>query len=206
MPVIVVANPKGGVGKSTLSTNVAGYLARQGRTVMLGDADRQQSSSGWLGIRPPEARPIVGWDASGSEVLRPPRGTTHVVLDTPAGLHGKGLKEVLKRADKLLIPLQPSLFDMLATRQFLDELQERRRAADLDIAVVGMRVDQRTIAAERLRAFAEGLGFPVLGHLRDTQNYVRLALHGLTLFDVAPGRVAKDLDDWAPICAWLDAD
>lgn len=205
MPVIVVANPKGGVGKSTLSTNVAGYLARQGRTVMLGDADRQQSSSGWLGIRPPEARSIVGWDASGSDVLRPPRGTTHVVLDTPAGLHGKGLKEVLKRADKLLIPLQPSLFDMLATRHFLDELQERRRAADLDIAVVGMRVDQRTIAADRLKQFAEGLGFPVLGHLRDTQNYVRLALHGLTLFDVAPSRVAKDLEDWAPICAWLDA-
>ena len=49
------------------------------------------------------------------------------------------------------------------------------------------------------------IGLPVLGYLRDTQNYVRLALHGLTLFDVAPGRVAKDLDDWAPICAWLDA-
>ncbi|WP_101049902.1 ParA family protein [Macromonas nakdongensis] len=204
MPVIVIANPKGGVGKSTLSTNVAGYLAQQGRTVMLGDADRQQSSRGWLGIRPAEARPIVGWDASDSEVLRPPRGTTHVVLDTPAGLHGKGLKEVLKRADKLLIPLQPSLFDMLATRQFLDELQERRRAADLDIAVVGMRVAQRTIAADRLKDFVEGLGLPVLGHLRDTQNYVRLALHGLTLFDVAPGRVARDLEDWAPICTWLD--
>lgn len=204
MPVIVIANPKGGVGKSTLSTNVAGYLAQQGRTVMLGDADRQQSSRGWLGIRPAEARPIVGWDASDSEVLRPPRGTTHVVLDTPAGLHGKGLKEVLKRADKLLIPLQPSLFDMLATRQFLDELQERRRAADLDIAVVGMRVAQRTIAADRLKDFVEGLGFPVLGHLRDTQNYVRLALYGLTLFDVAPGRVARDLEDWAPICTWLD--
>lgn len=204
MPVIVIANPKGGVGKSTLSTNVAGYLAQQGRTVMLGDADRQQSSRGWLGIRPAEARPIVSWDASDSEVLRPPRGTTHVVLDTPAGLHGKGLKEVLKRADKLLIPLQPSLFDMLATRQFLDELQERRRAADLDIAVVGMRVAQRTIAADRLKDFVEGLGLPVLGHLRDTQNYVRLALHGLTLFDVAPGRVARDLEDWAPICTWLD--
>lgn len=204
MPVIVVANPKGGVGKSTLATNVAGYLARRGHSVMLGDADRQQSSKAWLGLRPPEARSIVGWDASDSEVLRPPRGTTHVVLDTPAGLHGKMLKTVMKRADKLLIPLQPSLFDMLAARAFVEDLQERRQTAALDIAVIGMRVDARTLAADQLKAFAATLGFPVLTHLRSTQNYVRLALQGLTLFDVTPGRVGQDLADWLPLCRWLD--
>ena len=204
MPIVVVANPKGGVGKSTLSTNIAGYYARHGHTVMLGDADRQQSSAVWLRQRPAEARPIVTWDASSAEVLRPPHGTTHVVLDTPAGLHGRHLKEVVKRAHKLLIPLQPSLFDMEATRAFVADLKERRRAADLDIAVVGMRVDPRTIAAERLRAFTDELELPVLALLRDTQNYVRLAMAGLTLFDVTPGRVAKDLDAWQPITAWLD--
>lgn len=136
--------------------------------------------------------------------MRPPRGTTHVVLDTPAGLHGRQIKETLKRAHKLLIPLQPSLFDMQATRDFVDDLKERRRAADLDIAVVGMRVDERTIAAEHLRTFVQELDLPVLTHLRDTQNYVRLAMQGLTLFDVVPGRVAKDLEAWAPITAWLD--
>ena len=204
MSVIVIANPKGGVGKSTLATNVAGYLARCGHSVMLGDADIQQSSSAWLELRPAEARPIQTWDASSAEVLRPPKGTTHVVLDTPAGLHGKQVKEVLKRADKLLIPLQPSLFDMLATRAFVDDLQERRRAAELDIGVVGMRVDQRTIASENLRDFCEGLGLPVLGYLRDTQNYIRLAMRGLTLFDVQPGQVAKDLEQWQAICDWLE--
>ena len=60
MPVIVVANPKGGVGKSTLSSNIAGYFARQGHSVMLGDIDRQQSSREWLGIRPFELRKD-GW-------------------------------------------------------------------------------------------------------------------------------------------------
>ena len=204
MPIVVVANPKGGVGKSTLCTNIAGYFARKGYTVMLGDADRQQSSAVWLRQRPPQARPIVTWDASAVDVLRPPRGTTHVVLDTPAGLHGRQLKETLKRAHKLLIPLQPSLFDMQATRDFVDDLKDRRRAADLDIAVVGMRVDERTIAAEHLRTFVQELDLPVLTHLRDTQNYVRLAMQGLTLFDVVPGRVAKDLEAWAPITAWLD--
>lgn len=204
MQIVVVANPKGGVGKSTLSTNIAGYFARKGQTVMLGDADRQQSSAVWLRQRPPEARPIVTWDASTAEVLRPPRGTTHVVLDTPASLHGKPLKEVLKRATKLLIPVQPSLFDMQATRDFVDDLKERRRANDLDIAVVGMRVDSRTFAAERLQEFVATLDLPVLSHLRDTQNYVRLAMSGLTLFDVMPSRVTKDLQAWEPITAWLD--
>lgn len=204
MSVIVVANPKGGVGKSTVATNVAGYLARRGHSVMLGDADRQQSSGTWLQLRPAAARPIVTWDATSGEVLRPPRGTTHVVLDTPAGLHGRQLKEVVRRANKLLIPLQPSIFDIYATRAFLDELQERRKAAELDIGVVGMRVDARTLAADKLREFVEGLGLPVLGYLRETQNYIHLAAQGLTLFDVQPSRVARDLEQWQGIGAWLD--
>jgi chromosome partitioning protein len=204
MSVIIVANPKGGVGKSTIATHVAGYLARQGRAVMLGDADRQQSSRAWLSLRPSELPRITGWDASSEEVLRPPSGTTHVVLDTPAGLHGRQLKEVVRRATKLLIPVQPSLFDIYATQAFVDELRERRRVADLDIGVVGMRVDARTIAAEQLREFVGRLGLPVLGYLRDTQNYVHLAARGLTLFDLQADRVARDLEQWQALCRWLD--
>ena len=58
---------------------------------------------------------------------------------------------------------------------------------------------------KRLREFVAGLGVPVLGELRDTQNYVQLAARGLTLFDIAPGRVQKDLEQWEPIRQWLEA-
>jgi chromosome partitioning protein len=204
MPVVVIANPKGGVGKSTLSTNVAGYFASQGHGVMLGDADRQQSSALWLKLRPPMARSIETWDVSPDLIARPPRGTTHVVLDTPAGLHGWRFKDVLKLADKVLVPLQPSIFDIYATRAFLDELAETRQADRLQIGIVGMRVDGRTIAADKLHEFVDGLGLPVLGYLRDTQNYIHLAARGLTVFDVAPSRVEKDLQQWQGICDWLD--
>lgn len=204
MPVVVVANPKGGVGKSTLSTNVAGYLASQGHSVMLGDADRQQSSALWLRLRPPQARPIATWEVSHDLIARPPREATHVVLDTPAGLHGWRFKDVLKLADKVLVPLQPSIFDIYATRTFLDELAESRHAGKVDIGIVGMRVDARTIAADKLQEFVGGLGLPVLGYLRDTQNYIHLAARGLTLFDVAASRVEKDLQQWQDICRWLD--
>jgi chromosome partitioning protein len=204
MPIVVVANPKGGVGKSTLSTNVAGYFARQGHHVMLGDIDRQQSSGLWLKLRPPQARPIHTWDISHELIARPPKEATHVVLDTPAGLHGWRFKDVLKLANKVIVPLQPSIFDIYATRAFLDELAETRRASKLDVGIVGMRVDPRTIAADKLAEFVGGLGLPVLGYLRDTQNYIHLAARGLTLFDVAPGWVEKDLQQWEGICRWLD--
>ena len=205
MPVVVVANPKGGVGKSTLSTNIAGYFAAQGHAVMLGDADRQQSSRLWLGLRPAAARPISTWDVSADLIVKPPKGTSHVVLDTPAGLGGWRFKDILKMADKIVIPLQPSVFDIFATRQFLDELAEHRQADSVRVGIVGMRVDSRTIAADKLHEFVDTLGVPVLGYLRDTQNYVHLAARGLTLFDVTPGRVEKDLEQWRGICHWLDA-
>ena len=205
MPVVVVANPKGGVGKSTLATNIAGYWARKGHAVVLGDVDRQQSARLWLGLRPPAARPIGLWGATSDMISRPPRDCSHAVLDTPAGLHGWRLGDVLKQADKIIVPLQPSVFDIFATREFLDQLAAHRRAGRAEVGIVGMRVDQRTRAAEQLHHFVDSLGFPVLGYLRDTQNYIHLAAHGITLFDVAPGRVARDLEQWQGICAWLDA-
>jgi chromosome partitioning protein len=203
MPVIVVANPKGGVGKSTLSTNIAGYFASRGHAVILGDADRQQSSRLWLGLRPASARPIATWDISADLIAKPPKGTTHVVLDTPAGLHGWRFNDVMKMADKIIVPLQPSVFDIFATRAFLDELAQHKHADKAQIGLVGMRVDARTIASGKLHEFVSSLSVPVLSTLRDTQNYVHLAAHGLTLFDVAPGRVEKDLEQWQPICDWL---
>ena len=205
MPVVVIANPKGGVGKSTLATHVAGYWARKGHAVVLGDVDRQQSARLWLGLRPPQARPIALWDTGdGDAIAKPPKGI-HAVLDTPAGLHGWRLSDALKLADKIIVPLQASIFDIYATRDFLDQLATHRRAGHAQVGIVGMRVDARTKAAEQLHHFVDSLGFPVLGYLRDTQNYVHLAAHGLTLFDVAPARVARDLEQWQGICTWLDA-
>ncbi|MBK9238573.1 MAG: ParA family protein [Rhodoferax sp.] len=205
MPIVVVANPKGGVGKSTLATNIAGYFASQGHAVMLGDADRQQSSRLWLKLRPATARPISTWEVSADLIAKPPKGTSHVVLDTPAGLHGWRFNDVIKMADRVIVPLQPSIFDIFATRDFLTQLAQNRHAHKAKIGLVGMRVDARTIAADKLHEFVDSLDLPVLGYLRDTQNYVHLAAHGLSLFDVARGRVEKDLEQWQPICHWLDS-
>jgi chromosome partitioning protein len=208
MPVIAVVNPKGGVGKSTLATQVAGYFASRGHAVMLGDVDRQGSARDWLAIRPAAAAPIQAWEITGSGLARPPKGASHVVLDTPAQFSELALAKVLAIAEGVLVPLQPSMFDILATRPFLDLLRKHYRTEDRlkrHVALVGMKVDARTRAADQWRRFVDQLGMPVAGTLRDTQNYVQLAAHGLTLFDLAPHRVATDLQSWRGIAQWLDA-
>lgn len=203
MPVIVVANPKGGVGKSTLATNLAGALARAGHAVMLGDADKQHSARRWLAQRPAQLPAIRGWELGQGDIVRPPKGTTHIVLDTPAGLHGKRLDEVLKLADHMVVPLQPSLFDIQATHDFITQVLAHKRGAKVRIGIVGMRVREGTISADQLRHFLETLKVPLVAELRDTQNYVHLAARGLTLWDVAPSRVERDLAQWEILLGWL---
>lgn len=200
MPVIVIANPKGGVGKSTIATNLAGYFARRGHKVMLGDVDAQQSSRAWLTRRPGSLPPIAAWEIDG-RIARPPKGTTHIVLDTPAGLAGARLDEVLHIADKVVVPLQASMFDILATQDFLEQLKSRQDKCA--IGVLGMRVNIRTRAADQLAHYVGNLGLPVLGYLRETQNYVQLAAHGATLWDVAPSRVEKDVEQWGGLVTWV---
>ena len=207
MESFLIANPKGGAGKSTLATNLAGYFARCGHRVMLGDIDRQHSARDWLSIRPKVLPPIHGWDLDKDRPARPPKETTHAVLDTPAGLHGKTLERVLRQVRRVIVPVQPSLFDILATRSFLETLLEEKavRKEKTFVAVVGMRVDARTRAAGELERFLSSYDLPVLAYLRDTQLYVQVAANGMTLFDLTPSRAAKDIEQWQPIIEWVNA-
>lgn len=208
MKAFLVANPKGGSGKSTLATNLAGYFAARRHEVMLGDIDRQQSAREWLAIRPFELPTIDTWEIGHDNIARPPKGTSRVVLDTPAGLRGKLLDKVLKLSTRVIVPVQPSMFDMRATRQFLEALLSEKviRKGKVDVAVIGMRVDARTRAAADLERFFATFDLPVLTYLRDTQVYVQAAAAGMTVFDLPPSRAERDLEQWRAIIDWVEAD
>ncbi|WP_171014038.1 AAA family ATPase [Chitinivorax sp. B] len=202
---ILIANPKGGSGKSTLATNLAGYFAWQGQGVMLGDIDRQQSTRHWLAARPANLPPIEGWVIESGEVAKPPKGVRRVVLDSPAGLHGKKLDAVLKKVNRILVPVLPSAFDMWASEAFFAALAAEKviRKQGASIAVIGMRVDARTRAAQQLEQFLSGFDLPVLTYLRETQAYVQLASQGMTIYDTP--RYQRDRDQWQPVLDWLAA-
>ncbi|MBX9631791.1 MAG: ParA family protein [Burkholderiales bacterium] len=206
MRSVLVANPKGGAGKTTLATNVAGALASRGENVTLWDLDRQRSALAWLGIRGADAPPIARLD--GEEVEGGGRTKGWLVLDSPAGLHGKNLAHALKIAQKIVVPVQPSLFDMAATSDFIQALVaekpvKRQRAS---IGIIGMRVDPRTKAAATLEAFLQQFDLPVLSYLRDTQVYANAAFNGQSIFDLPEYLTARDRVQWAPILEWLLAE
>ncbi len=210
MPVIAIVNPKGGSGKSTLATHLAGHAASLGLPVMLGDVDRQKSTLVWLRRRAnePLARhaPVMSWVVDANKTLRPPTGVSHVVLDTPGGLRGLALAHVLMSADAVLMPVCESAFDRDAAALCWAELTAHPRVVSgrCRVAIVGMRIDARTRAEAMLRTWAELIGAPFLGVLRDTQTYVKCVERGLTIFDLPAARTQTDREQWAAILDWLD--
>ena len=203
MRTIVVANPKGGSGKTTLATNVAGWLAGKRRDVVLRDLDPQRSASEWLERRP-LLFPEIGGFASDAKGHKEPEHDWRVV-DTPAGLHGENLREAVRRADLMLVPLTPSAFDMGATRHFLTAIHDYKaiRKGELALGVVAMRVDPRTHSAAELDSFLEDFDFPVVTHLRDTQVYVHCARDGASVFDLPRSRGEQDWEQWKPLIRWI---
>jgi chromosome partitioning protein len=205
MPVIAVVNRKGGSGKSTLAAHMAAWCARRGHAVMLGDVDRQQSSRSWLKRRDPALPAIAPWGIDQKNMLRVPAGITHVVLDTPGGLHGFELARIVMFADAIVMPVCPSLFDRESAAHCHAELMTLPRVANgrCRLATVGMRVDGRTRAGDVLRQWSGELGLPMIGVLRETQLYVRALERGLTVFDLPAPQAAADMAQWDSILAWL---
>jgi chromosome partitioning protein len=176
MQTLVVANPKGGSGKTTLATNVAGWLAGRKQRVVLADFDPLRAATEWLERRPKLFPPIGGW--------------------TPDG----GKKDL--KSDP---PVSPSAFDMGATQHFLDQISDYKavKKGEVAIGLVAMRVDARTHSAGELEEFLEGCGYPLVAHLRQTQVYVYCARDGLTVFDLPRSRAEQDWEQWRPLTRWI---
>lgn len=204
MQTIAVLNAKGGCGKTTIATNLAAALAWEGYQVALGDLDPQQSAADWSTLRPADYPEIIPLNAASGPV-RAPTGTDWMILDSPAGIHGAELGQLVRRADTVLIPVLPSFIDMRAAHRFLGHLFGLKPIADgsVRVGLVANRVKPHTIIYRELRGFLKDYSAPVIGHLRDSMNYVRAFETGLSVSDLPPYQALADWDDWAGILGWI---
>ncbi len=204
----MIMNAKGGCGKTTLATNLACWFADQDGKVALADFDPQGSSLDWLEARNDyEGVPTIQAIDATREPVKPARGTEYLVIDVPAGIHGAEINKMLKQVQTMIIPVLPSPIDMRAARRFLDELLESGRVSkkQTKIALVANRVRENSVAFHSLEDFLNEQKIPVLSHLRESTNYLKCAETGLSIFELAPSAVDKDLPQWDPIIDWLDS-
>lgn len=203
MRAVLVANPKGGAGKTTLATNLSGCFANQGKKVTLCDLDRQQSAIRWMAFRDAELPAVTGYFAGNQMLFSPPQNVDWVVMDAPAGLQGYKLNDYLRHVNKVVVPLVPSIFDMAATEDFLNSIRNEMRGRKDSIGIVAMRVDPRTKAAAMLEEFIRHFDIPIVAYLRNTQNYINAAAAGMTIFDPPRGRHRRDLEQWDSLLHWV---
>ena len=207
MRTILVANAKGGCGKTTIATTLASHYANEGMEVVLADFDPQQGSLDWLALRGPDRPPITGLASVDQGLRHLPRSADVLVIDAPARLHGGELSEFLRRAETVLIPVLPSPVDMNAAVRFLDELHAAAPVAHRQtrVGLVANRLMEYTRSAQALEKWLSGRREVVVGRLRETQNYVRAAGMGLGILELPAYQAWQDWVQWESIISWLQS-
>ena len=210
---IVILNPKGGCGKTTLSTNLASYYAAEGPVPAVMDCDPQGSTMAWLERRPVSLPTIHGiaaykrtMQATRSWQLRVPGETTNLIVDSPASLTSDDLREVTRDSSSILVPVLPSPIDIHAASRCIADLLlvakvDRR---DRKLAVVANRTRKNTKSFEKLMRFLDSLGIPIIAVLRDSQNFVHAAEEGIGICEMQPYKVRKDIVEIEKIVTWLN--
>jgi chromosome partitioning protein len=208
MRTIMVINAKGGCGKSTLATNIAGYFASNWDAVTsLADYDPQASSLDWLARRPLECYKIHGVDAHKHGLTHLDRNTHFLVIDAPARSHGPELTQMVRHAETIVVPVLPSPIDISAASKFVSELLDvgKVERREVKVAVVANRVRENLLIYEELEKFLDTLKVPVIARLRDTQNYIRAYARGLGIHELPEYLSWPDQEQWEPLVEWLES-
>jgi chromosome partitioning protein len=214
MQRIIILNPKGGSGKTTIATNLAARYAATGQQPVLMDLDPQGSSTRWLKKRQdelPQIHGIAAFERSAAVTrswqLRIPQDCGAVIVDTPAALDPQRIPEVTRGADAILVPVMPSDIDIHAAAKCIADLLlvGKVRRSQGRLGIIANRVRSNTLISKALMRFLKSLDIPLVATFRDTQNYVRSAQTGTGIFEMPTWQVGKDLDDWNELASWLDS-
>jgi chromosome partitioning protein len=212
MKRIVVLNPKGGSGKTTLAINLASYYASCQQKPVLMDFDPQGSSVRWVKKRQQAQAPIHVIAAFENDArttrafqMRVPPGTTHVIVDTPAALDSPRMPEITRDAHKIIVPVLPSDIDIHACSRCIRDLLlvAKIRREDDRLGVVANRIRRNTLTYQSLIRFLQTLGIPIITTIRDSQNYVRAAELGIGVHEMKSYIAREDVEQWEPLIDWL---
>jgi chromosome partitioning protein len=203
MRTVLVANRKGGCGKTMVAITLASALAADGASVALADADTQKSALHWLRARPAGTAPVsaLDWTHKG-DIGDAPKRLDWLVIDAPGALKDARAEALIAAADALVAPVLPSGFDADSTRRFLRDIEElkRVRKGRVGVHLVANRM-RAGRAGERQRAFFEVLGEAPVAWIAERSVYADLAAEGLSVFDRPQKGYLALQAQWAPILA-----
>ena len=195
--IVALLNQKGGVGKTTLATHIAGELAMQGKTVLLLDADPQGSSLDWTQRRQQNGLPrLFGAVGLARETLHQEapelaRRADHVVIDGPPRIAALA-RSALLAADRVLIPVQPSPYDIWASAEMVALIREAQvfRPGLRAAFVINRRVVRTVIGREARNALAEQPLPAMQSEIRQRIVFADSVAAGQLACELAPGSAA----------------
>lgn len=212
MKKIIVLNPKGGCGKTTIANNLAANLAVDGSRPALMDLDPQGSSMRWLRKRPedlPAIHGIAGFERSGAVTrswqLRVPAECGTVIVDTPAAIDAHSLPELTRGADAILVPVMPSENDIHATAKCIADLLlvAKIRRSEKRLGIIANRVRNNTRVFQSLLRFLQSLDIPLVAIFKDSQSYIRSAEMGIGVCEMPRWQVRQEFENWQRLTGWL---
>lgn len=202
MKTILVANQKGGCGKTLSAITLASALAVKGYKVALADADNQKSAQQWLKQRPETAAPIhlLDWRSQKS-IGDVPKNIEYLIIDAPGAIAEQHATQLIAEADTIITPLQPSFFDIDSTRRFLKHIKEikRIRKGKVDILLLANRTKPNAATNKEIQEFFDKIDQQPVAWISERAQYGRLAMQGLAIFD-KPQKIYQDMHvQWQPV-------
>ena len=182
--------------------SLAAALAQKGYRVAVADVDKQKSTLQWLKHRPQASVPIQSLDwRPGKSVPQLPQNLQYLIIDTPGALFAQHAEHLIDEADFIIVPLQPSFFDIDSTQRFLKQLQQLKsiRKGKVQILLLANRIKANSANSKEIQDFFNKIEQQPVAWISERTAYSQLAMQGLSVFDQPQKNYLPMQNQWQPL-------